>query len=174
MERPKRIFLGLSGKPRHGKDTAASAILKAFPGTKIYSISDLICAELGVKRDEVKDVGILQAHSHKRTNGDPLYWARQIHFATERDYSPVSILTNVRRFDEAEFYRDKGWRLCRVIALNPNGSLYISRDRDPNDELETQLDGYNFEFRIVARKPGQKHWLETQAVNLVNCLLEEK
>ncbi len=169
----KRIFLGFSGRSRHGKDSAASAIFEAFPGTKIYSISELICAELGVKRAEVQDVRILQRHSHLRCENDPLYWARQIALAVERDEAPVSVLSNVRRWDEAEFYRSQGWRLCRVTALNPDGSLYIGTNAlDHNDPLETQLDRYNFEFHITARKPGQLAWLRGQAVLLANYLLE--
>ena len=168
----KRIFLGFSGKPRHGKDTAAAAILREFPQAKIYSISDLICAELGLARGEVKDVSILQAHSHKRCARDPLYWARQIAEAIERDAPHIAIITNVRRWDEANFYRERGCALARVNGLNQNGSLYISRDRDPNDPLETELDGYNFDYYLIAKKPGQKRWLERQAVNLIHELLE--
>lgn len=168
----KRIFLGFSGKPRGGKDTAAAAILCEFPQAKIYSISDLICAELGLARNEVKDVSILQAHSHKRCAKDPLYWARQIAGAIERDAPPIAIVTNVRRWDEANFYREKGCALVRVTALNPNGSLYISRDRDPNDPLETELDGYNFDYYLTAKRKTQVRWLERQAVLLMRELLE--
>jgi len=168
----KRIFLGFSGKPRGGKDTSAAAILREFPQAKIYSISDLICAELGLARGEVKDVSILQAHSHKRCAKDPLYWARQIASAIERDAPQIAIVTNVRRWDEANFYREKGCALVRVTALNPNGSLYISRDRDPNDPLETELDGYSFDYYLTAKRKTQVRWLERQAVLLMQELLE--
>lgn len=170
----KRIFLGLSGKPQHGKDTVAEAIRYVFSRrVKTYSISDLICAELGVSRKDVKDARILQAHSHMRCANDPLYWARQIQDAVNAGTEQISLLTNVRREDEAHYYLSRGWRLCRVIALNPDGSLYISGDRDANDPLETQLDRFNFEFRIIARKPGYLHWLQAQAIALVECLLAE-
>jgi len=168
----KRIFLGFSGKPRHGKDTAAAAILREFPQAKIYSISDLICAELGLARNEVRDVSILQAHSHKRCAKDPLYWARQIAEAIERDAPHIAIITNVRRWDEAQFYRGMGCVLVRVTSLNPNGSPYVPRDRDMNDPLETELDGYNFDYHLTAKRKTQIRWLERQAFSLV-CELQE-
>lgn len=114
----------------------------------------------------------MQEHSHRRCAEDPLYWARQILAAASNDGAPISMLTNVRRRDEAELYKREGWTLVRVIALNASGSLYIPQDRNMNDPLETELDGWNWDYRIIARKPGQKKWLEAQAVTLVRCLLE--
>ena len=168
-----RVFLALSGKAHHGKDTVANAIFHAFPGqVKVYSISELICDELGLRRSDVKDVRALQAHSHARCAKDPLYWARQIQTRAAAGSERISILTNVRREDEAHFYIANGWRLCRVIALNPDGSLYMASDRNQNDPLETQLDRFNFEFRIIARKPGYLRLLEAQAVALAMYLTE--
>lgn len=176
----RRVFIGLGGKPRHGKDSAARAMLaeavRLGARAEALSISELICAELGLRREDVRDLGVLQEHSHRRCAKDPFYWTRQIARAAQASRSEIVLLTNVRRRDEAEYLRVRGWRLARVIALNEDGSLYTPwpADRDLNDPLETQLDHYNWEFRLIARKPGQLGWLEAQAAALVRHLLAEE
>jgi len=171
-----RIRIGFGGKPRHGKTTAAEAIRRAYgaESVEIISISELICAELGVKREEVADVRDLQRHSHARCAADGLYWARQAQIRSNQCEKEIVVLANVRRVDEAEYFLGHGWALARVMALNADGSLYVPMDaaRDLNDPLETALDRWNWPYRMVAQKPGQKEWLEAQAEALVDYLLD--
>jgi hypothetical protein len=164
------LKLGFSGKPRSGKDTAAAAIKNSWPDfVKVYSISDLICAELGLVRDEVTDVSILQNHSNFRCAKDSMYWTKQILSAIQRDKPKIAILSNVRRFEEAEKLRLAGFVLVRFTRLNHNGSFFVANDRDMNDALETELDLYNFDFHVIS-KTGQVEWIQHQAVSLVKTL----
>lgn len=166
------ILLGFGGKPRSGKDTAALAIVEEFPDTRVYSISELICRELGVKREEVKDVSLLQREGARMAAGNPRFFVEKILGEIERDAPPIAIVPNVRRWEEAEFLRKKDFALVRFVRLNKNGSPFIARDRDPNDPLETDLDFFNWEYRITA-KTGQVEWLKSQAVNFVVSLFRK-
>lgn len=172
----KRVYLGFSGKPGHGKNLAARAIQEAFPqGTvQIHSISDRICRELGINRDEIENVHLLQEYGEKkcRIHG-PTYWLDQIEEEIRKNPAWIHVLTNVRRIEEARALASRGWRLARIIALNPNGSLYVKSDRDLNHPLETDLDSWNFEFRLIARISSGKQWLKIQAIALANYLLHE-
>ena len=168
------VLLAFGGKPRHGKSSAAEAITERFKA-RVLSISELIAAELGLKREEIKDLSVLQKHSHARCKRDCFYWARQIHRQAmlANGETQIVICPNLRRLDEAEYLAARGWHLARVIALNEDGSLYTPTNdgRDLNDPLETQLDNYNWDYRLISRKPGGLLWLRQQAIALAEYLL---
>ena len=58
-----------------------------------------------------------------------------------------------------------------MIRLNPNGSLYIAQDRDMNSPLETELDHYNWDYRLIA-KGGETSLLKQQAITLARSVGE--
>jgi hypothetical protein len=164
------IFLALSGKPHAGKDTFANAILNRWPDeTRTYSVSEMICEELGVVRSEVKDARILQACGSKRRREDPFYWIRKVVAAVERERPAIAIFTNLRLINEVTVVRAYGAVTVRLTRLNENGSLYIAGDRDMNDPLETELDNFQFDYFITA-KSGQTSWIAAQAIALVKTL----
>jgi hypothetical protein len=165
------LVLGLGGKPGSGKTTAAEAIQRRFAGTVIYSVSDLICAELGVKREDVKDARILQDHGTRQREKDELYWIKQILDRITVERPRIAVIPNVRMLTEVAGVRYLRGHLIRCTCLDVDGSEYSKNDRDMAHVLETELDDFNWDFYIAARC-GQSRLLEMQSVTLVEYLID--
>lgn len=165
------LVLGLGGKPHSGKTLSAETILARHPGTKLYSISDMICEELGVVRSEVKDPRILQNHGTLRRSQDELYWINRVIEAIDRDRAPLAVITNVRMLTEVAGVRKFGGYLIRYTRLDVDGGPWITNDRDMAHVLETALDDFNWDFYITV-KHGQQSLLQLQTLTLVGYLQE--
>lgn len=163
------LVLGLGGKPHSGKTMAADALTKAHFNAKVYSISDLICEELGVTRSHVKDARILQDHGQSRREEDPLYWVCRIEKRIVDESPEVAIIPNIRAFTEVDMVRRLCGRLIRYTRLNPDGTCYAANDRDMNHPLETALDNFNWDHYITV-KQGESPLLEAWTLALVAYL----
>jgi hypothetical protein len=99
---------------------------------------------------------------------DQDYWVK----AWKRAINPAAniVLTPDMRFlNEAAAIKSVGGFTVNVIRLNQDGSPFIDVSRDSLHVSETQLDGYNFDYRLIV-KTGDAVLLEQQAVTLVHYL----
>jgi AAA domain len=167
------LILGFGGKPGSGKTTAADAIKASFAGVVVYSISDLICAELGVKREEVKDARVLQDHGTRQRAKDKLHYTRQIVQQIAKDSPRIAVISNVRMVTEVVGVRALQGHLIRCTCFNIDGSEYSKNDRDMKHALETELDGFNWDHYITAKR-GESRLVRMQTVTLVRYLLDRE
>lgn len=165
------ILLGLGGKPHSGKSVAAEVLRGS--GARIYSISDMICEELGVKRERVSNPRILQDHGHRQREKNPNYWTDKIIAAISTESPDLAVIPNIRMPNEAALVHLVGGHLVRYVRLNGDGSQYVASDRDMNHPLETTLDHFNWDFYITA-KGGQRSLIEVQTVALLRYLKESQ
>ncbi|MDA4130152.1 MAG: hypothetical protein OK457_05240 [Thaumarchaeota archaeon] len=149
-----KLLLGLGNKARHGKDTAASAIKDWFEDSdyevRIFKFAEALYEECRQKHSMVgKDTALLQRIGSERRKENPDYWVDQVAYQLE-DYKGIAIISDVRYGNEADWIHSMGGYVVNVSRLNPDGSLYVATDRDPNHLSEVALDGYVWDGYIKA------------------------
>lgn len=65
----------------------------------------------------------------------------------------VVVVPDTRFFNEAQAIRALGGYTLNVTRLEENGSPYIDPSRDPSHTSETELESYNWDFRIASKNP---------------------
>ena len=146
------MIIGILGRARSGKSTVASALVRLtttlyYLQASQYDIGQEVldfCISSGrlppKKREELlpHELHTLVLVGKQKREEEPDFWLDKI--------------PNVRYTNEADFVRQHSGYLIRVVALNPNGSEYISPDRDANHESETELLGVRTDFTLTAYK----------------------
>ena len=99
---------------------------------------------------------------------DADYWAKQWKAAVNPKAN-IIITTDMRFDNEAKAVRDLGGVTVQVNRLNQDGTPFVDTSRDPNHPSETQLDGYNYDYKITV-KTGDLVLLEDWAITLVQYL----
>jgi len=103
-----------------------------------------------------------------RRANNPNYWVEQ--WAKALDPTADIVMTPDMRFiNEARMVKAKGGYTIRVSRLNVDGTPYVDPTRDPNHRSETELDNYNFDYRITV-KSGEMALLDEWAISLVYYL----
>ena len=160
------ILIGLTGRARNGKSTAADAITAYAESqslsVKTYDIGALIfahCVREGLLTEKPREertpeeLAICAHVGLNKRQDDPNYWVGQMNANILSECPDVALIPNVRYQNEADFIKQHGF-VVHVQALNPNGTPHISTDRDPNHVSENGLNEREADFYIVAKKPG--------------------
>lgn len=162
------MIIGFGSKARQGKDTAGEAVVNyynrkreleikhglkpATPAARLFKFADGVYRvareEYGMKE---KDATLLQKIGDGRRNEYGLtYWIDQLD-KTMTGFEGVAVITDVRYINEAEWIKFRGGYVINVTRFNPDGSQFITTDRDPNFVSEVQLDNYNWDFFIKSK-----------------------
>jgi hypothetical protein len=174
------ILIGLGHKARHGKDSAGEAILDYYsvggahrdyiPKTRHYKFAAALyreCHELyGMKE---KDPLLLQKIGQERRKDNPNYWVDKVFENVDRDCPDIAVITDVRYQNEAEEIKRRGGYLILVSRLNENGTPFVADDRPADHISETNLDGYNWDFRIIT-KTGEAALVGEMAITIMEHL----
>lgn len=188
------LTLGLCGRARHGKDFAAEVIkqfceardLKVF----LSSVSEVVlrsCQRRGLidsgkKRADLdrKELDTLVREGHKGRAVREDFWWSDLELSIDQMGPDVVIIPGIRFPNEVSKVRREcfGARsnrgsVARVKRYNPDGSVYISPDRDPNDPMETCIERVLADYEISATT-GQEAWLIAQAHALARHILDER
>lgn len=158
------IIIGISGKMRSGKDSAAKAIQEIIPNSRVWHWADLVkesaAAAMGLPLDHFKDdtnkikmyqVGPKETMTGRellqrvgtecfRNNVNKDFWVTRLMSQIKQDHkTKLHIIPDTRFPNEAE-----------VIKLHGGYVIKIDRDDLPeSDHLsETALDGYKFDCVI--------------------------
>lgn len=163
-----KLVLGFAGKAQHGKTTCTSAIQRhcdsAGISCKVYEFSAIIldwCIAKGrlphgITRPELnkEQLQLLVDAGNEGRSIHRDFWVGQILEAMRTDNPDVALTPNIRFSHEVDMlhavHGAKGY-VVRCTRLNANGSMYISRDRDPNDVTETSLDLFPVDFYLTAK-----------------------
>lgn len=86
-----------------------------------------------------------------RRSQNPNYWVDKLR-SQLLGLSGVSIVTDVRFYNEAELIRELGGFNIRVTRLQSNGELYAAPDRPKNHPSEINLDSYNWDQFITVKE----------------------
>ncbi len=179
------LILGLTGRARSGKSSAAKGLVKAAESkgltAKIFELSDYVLADLkadglipkSATREDLKDnVGLLVQRGMSRRAEDEDYWVDLLRSDLLTQKPDVAIIPNVRFLNEAEFIDNLRGSIIRVKAVVRDGIEFVAQDRDPNHVSETSTYQINADYFLTVKK-GQTKLLEAQAGTLLNYLLTE-
>lgn len=164
------LIIGIGNKARNGKDTAGEAIVNYYqtkrdiaeehdlipyaPKAKLFKFADAlykVCREEYGMKD--KDAGLLQKVGDGRRNEFGLtYWIDQVAKSINTSKVDMAVITDVRYTNEANWIKRQGGYVINVTRVNPNGTPFITTDRDPNFISEIQLDNYNWDFYIRVKE----------------------
>ncbi len=149
-------LIGISGKKKSGKDTAATLLksLHDFKTVRIYHFADALKQEISImygvpvsfiEAHKENFRLILQGHGtdYRRKLYSHDYWIKKMEQAVESfDKSGVKtlIIPDVRFFNEAEFIRKHHGTVVRITRMYDD-----TTDRHPS---ETELDDYKFDYVI--------------------------
>lgn len=136
----KPLYIGISGKARHGKDTVAKAIHALAPeDTKIIGLADALKAYCRVAYGmREKDGPLLQiVGTDVLRRQRPNIWTEVLATTAEESGYPIILIPDVRFRNEAQFVRDAGGLLVRVIRPG-----FVADDRPADHVSEVDLDDY--------------------------------
>lgn len=179
------LIIGFGHKARQGKDTAVEAVVNYYAGQKnVISLNGLHSHAPTVRqfrfaealyqecRDNYgmteKDAPLLQQVGSLRRAEDPDYWVKKVFNAIPTNLD-IAVISDVRYRNEALAVSAVGGYLVHVSRLNADGSNYIADDRPANHPSEIDLDGFNWDFSIVA-KSGELVLVAEQAITLVEYI----
>lgn len=176
------MLIGLVGRARSGKSTVVSAMVERAEEKSlkpwVYDIGGLVrafCVEHGILPDIPREsmtheqLDTLVKVGKEQRGLQPDFWIQDVEAFYQKNRQTVVLIPNVRYENELALVRRNGGHIVRVTALNPNGSVYISRDRDPNHVSETELLDARSDFSITACK-GESLLLREYARTLFDYL----
>jgi hypothetical protein len=159
------VTIGICGKARHGKTTAAATLEDYFaqrqwPGVFTISISDYVMEDVyaaGLIPQETprenltpEQLAFLVETGKRRRREDPDYWLDKMSKYVFEARPEVLLVPNVRFPNEVAWVQAMNGIMLRIVRIDDNGKPFVSPDRDPNDETETSLDGYKADYSISA------------------------
>jgi hypothetical protein len=88
-------------------------------------------------------------------------------------FNGVVAISDMRFINEAIATLELGGVTVNIRRLNEDGTQYFCTARDPGHQSETDLDDWNWDFRIIA-KTGQGSFVKMQAVSVLKYQLNLK
>jgi hypothetical protein len=171
-----RLIIGYGHRARQGKDSAAYAIQDyarrfSLPDVRIFKFATALYQECEEHHGMIgKDAPLLQKVGLQRRQQNENYWIDRLKFAMG-DFKGISLITDVRFKNEAQWIRDNGGFLVDVTRLNSDSSYFIATDRPADHPSETELDHYDFDAYIVT-KTGQQALAAEIAITQFNYFYE--
>jgi hypothetical protein len=176
------MILGITGRAETGKTTVGKAIVKTAVYmelvAEVYELSNLVLAEaitLGLIDQKTRqectsgDIGELIALGASRRSQNPNYWMEMVLAEIAEDKADIAVCPNIRFVDEAIAIQAVGGKIVRVTALNPDGSEFVSRSRDPNDASETSQRQIVADYFLTTKR-GESDLLKLEASTLFKYL----
>jgi hypothetical protein len=169
---PGMKVIALGHRARHGKDTAAAAIIKAIPGAMRFAFADDLYAIARVRHGmTTKDAPLLQKLGvDYRENFGVDVWVRAV-YAKMLDARPkLAVITDVRFPNELAFIKALGGTTVKVERLNQDGTLFTDPSRPAGHISEVALADAEWDATIRAYSGGQMY-VERDAVRLAESLM---
>lgn len=175
-----RVVLGFCGRARGGKTTATDAIFLYARGlglsVYVASFGELVCnycVDSGAlppltnreraTPEQLKIIVDVGMHCRQKYGDD--FWLGQFDGEIFKRKPNVVLCPNIRMPNEVAWIRSMGGSLIRCVRLNPDGSEFISPDRDPNHITETATTLVNSDYNITV-KDGQTELAKWIAVDI--------
>lgn len=144
------MLIGFIGRARAGKTTATEAIGARCRERRltcaIYDIGEIVrqrAVKLGVlpdkSRESLSPADLSTLISFGAVGRRDGIFLGELEARLEHERPQVALVPNIRFRDELHWCRSRAGIIVRVQRRNPDGSPFISLDRDPNDPSESSL-----------------------------------
>jgi hypothetical protein len=143
---PRTTLLAFGHRARQGKDEAAAAIVRAFPGLSIerFAFADPIKALARTLHGmRLKDGHLLQGLGDRYRAQDPQMFLKALYWTIAEKQPEFALITDLRTVAELDFIKALHGFTVKVERRNVHGDLVVPNDRDPNHPTETALAGDN-------------------------------
>lgn len=156
---PGVLVIGLGHKARHGKDSAARALIEAEPAhVQRFAFADDLYAYCRIAHGmRTKDAPLLQRVGVEMRERDPETWARSV-YSKILDAKPrVAVITDARFPNEMAFVKALGGITCRITRRDRNDNVFVDPSRPANHISETALDNavWDYEIDNIEGQPGK-------------------
>jgi hypothetical protein len=101
-----------------------------------------------------------------RRRWNPNYWIEKYRLTLAHLDSDVVVTPDMRFVNEAIAITELGGATVNVRRLNEDGTQYLDKSRPAGHESEVELDGWNYDYRIIA-KSGQTSLVKAYAVEIL-------
>jgi len=148
------LAIGILGEARHGKDTAAKAILKAIPGSERFALSDFVATDCRVHHGmTTRNPRLMQTVGTGRREDNPYVWMDALYGLVKDRECETVIVTGLRYPDEVALVRAMAEQtaILRIRRLTEAGKPYVADDRDPNHPVEQQIASLEADAEITAK-----------------------
>ena len=166
------LVIGTLGRARSGKSTVGASLLKVASGVygmkaRQYEFGKTVleyCISSGrlpsKSREDLTQTELytLVYVGNQRRTMDEDFWVDRIAEQILDDKPDVAVISGIRFPNEVRLVERSNGALIRVISLNPDGSEFISPDRNPNDVTETSLLKEDVDYVLTAYR-GQPELL---------------
>jgi hypothetical protein len=173
------LLIGFGNKARHGKDTAAQAVIEAafvdcLEGGRLFKFADSLYEICRIEYGMVeKDASLMQRVGSEMRAKDPDVFVNATFAAIDSFFSAaalvqqpvVAVISDVRYKNEALRIRERGGYLVNVQRLHPGGNPFIAPDRPATHQSELDLDNFDWDFYIKAHT-GEVELVERMAVTI--------
>lgn len=148
-----KLAIGFCGAARHGKDSAAKALLMQLPGAERFALSDIVATDCRVHHGMVKrNPRLMQTVGTDRRQGNPYIWIDALYGLIQDREPSIVLVTGLRYPEEVEFVRALAPRtaILRIRRLTAAGTPYVADDRDPHHPVEQGIEALQADAELTA------------------------
>lgn len=167
------LIIGVGHKARQGKDTLATYLISNYRAEKFAfsdALYDVARVVFGMKEKDAPLLQTLGTNVFRHT--DPDIWVKTLYYKIKDRHPAIAVIPDVRFPNEADFVKQMGGVLIKVSRLNPDGTQFVTTDRDPNHPSEIALDNYKDWDYEIAVPAGQFSYLYTKADQIITWIEE--
>lgn len=86
---------------------------------------------------------------YRRNNYGYDYWVNKVIEQIKKENPDIALITDTRFVNEADAVKKLGGYTVNVTRLNADGTPFVAPDRPADHPSETNLDNYNWDFKLV-------------------------
>lgn len=165
-------IIGIGHKARQGKDTAANYLRDNFGAVKFSFANGLYTVARALFGMTEKDAPLLQAlgtEVGRRNDSDR--WVRTLYYQIKDECPRIAVIPDCRFPNEADFVKQLGGFMIKVVRLDKNGERFVAPDRSHDHPSEVALDDYTDWDSVIVSTDGDIEGLQQAAAeSLQGCV----
>ncbi len=155
----KSKVFNILDRVKYGGDKA-TAVYETFEAEEVpflekYFAENNITEYWGMDEKDSKMLQFWGTDYRRKYHGDN-YWVDRLKERIENlkkiKFEGIVLIPDTRFKNEVGYVYGEGGLYIDVVCVLPDGKQYLAPDRDPKHRSETELDGQQCDYRIIAQK----------------------